>query len=134
MKKLTKYFAQKQKILFLTDSLGAFTTAFVLFVIVPRYHQYFGMPTTIATYLSAIAVLLCVYSAACYLFVTRAFTPYIRFIGIANLLYCAVTFGLLIKYYPSLTIIGKTYFLSEIAIICALSYTELTVATNKQDN
>ncbi len=129
MKKLTEYFAQKQKTLFLTDSIGAFTTAFVLFVLVPRFNEYFGMPTTIATYLSIIAVLLCVYSAACYLFVSRGFSPFIRFIGIANLLYCAVTFGLLIKYNPSLTIIGKTYFLSEIAIICALSYTELNVAT-----
>jgi hypothetical protein len=38
MKKLIKHFAEKQKTLFLIDSLGAFMTAFFLFVIMQQFN------------------------------------------------------------------------------------------------
>jgi len=134
MIKLIKYFTEKQNTLFLIDSIGALMTAFFLFVIVLRLNEYFEMPQREATYLAAIAVVFSIYSAACYFFLRGGFTPFIRFIGIANLVYCAFTIGLLIKYYPTLTIIGKLYFLIEIVIICALSYVELNVATSNKVN
>lgn len=132
MNKLIKYFAEKQKALFLIDSIGAFTTAFFLFVIMRQFNEYFGMPKTILTYLSAIAISFCMYSTVCFLFLKARWTPFIRLIGIANLLYCVLTTGLLIKYYPSLTIIGMIYFWGEIVIICGLSYIELNVATSNK--
>jgi hypothetical protein len=133
MKKLIKHFTEKQKTLFLIDSIGAFMTAFSLFVIVRQFNEYFGMPKKELTYLSEIAVCLCIYSAACFLFLKGGLTPFIRFIGIANLIYCALTLGLLIKYYPLLTILGTTYFLIEIVIISGLSYVELNVAARNDE-
>jgi hypothetical protein len=133
MKKLIKHFTEKQKTLFLIDSTGAFMTAFFLFVIVRQFDEYFGMPKKELTYLSVTAVCFCIYSAACFLFLKGGFTPFIRFIGIANLIYCALTIGLLIKYYSLLTIIGTIYFLIEIVIICGLSYVELNVATRNKE-
>jgi len=133
MKKLIKHFTENQKTLFLIDSIGAFMTAFSLFVIVRQLNEYFGMPKNELTYLSIIAVCFCIYSAACFLFLKGGLTPFIRFIGIANLIYCALTIGLLIKYNPLLTIIGTTYFLIEIVIICGLSYVELNVATRNKE-
>jgi hypothetical protein len=103
-------------------------TAFFLFVIMRQFNEYFGMPKTELTYLSAIAICFCFYSTACFLFLKGRWTPFIRLIGIANLLYCVLSIGLLIKYYPSLTIIGTTYFLIEIVIVFGLSYIELNVA------
>ncbi|MCF8449079.1 MAG: hypothetical protein K9G49_04325 [Taibaiella sp.] len=133
MKKLIKHFTEKQKTLFLIDSIGAFTTAFLLFVIVRQFNEYFEMPKIEVAYLSAIAVFFSIYSAACYLFLRGGWTPFIRFIGVANLIYCALTIGLLIKYYHILTIMGIAYFLIEIVIICGLSYVELNVAAvNKE--
>ena len=44
MKKLIKHFTENQKTLFLIDSIGAFMTAFSLFVIVRQLNEYFGMP------------------------------------------------------------------------------------------
>lgn len=129
MNKLIAHFSQKQKSLFLVDSLGAFVTAAFLFVIVHHFNEYFGMPGKETAWLSAIAVAFSCYSAACYLFLKAVPTPFFRFIGIANLAYCALTIGLLVKYHASLTIIGIAYFLMEILIICALSYVELNVAT-----
>lgn len=133
MKKLIKHFTEKQKTLFLIDSIGAFMTVFFLFVIMLQFNEYFGMPKKELTYLSVIAVCFCIYSAACFLFLKGGLTPFIRFIGIANLIYCALTIGLLIKYHSLLTIIGITCFLIEIVIICGLSYVELNVAAKNNE-
>ena len=127
--KLINHLSKKQKTLFLIDSLGAILTAFFLFVIMRLFNEYFGMPKTALTYLSVIAICFCIYSTACFLFLKRHWAPFIRFIGFANLLYCMLTIGLLIKHYSLLTIIGTAYFLIEILIICGLSYVEFNVAT-----
>lgn len=127
--KLINYLTKKQKTIFLIDSLGAISTAFFLFVIMRQFNDYFGMPKTVLTYLSVIAICFCIYSTACFIFLKKHWTPFIRIIGTANLLYCALTIGLLIKYYPLLTIIGVVYFLVEIVIICCLSYIEFNAAT-----
>ena len=124
----------KPKRLFLIDSLGAMLTSFFLFVVLIDFDEYFGMPKTILTYLSAIAACFCIYSTACFFFLKEYWTPFIRGISIANLFYCILTMGLLIIYYPLLTIIGITYFLVEIAIICGLVYIELNVATAIKKN
>ena len=127
--KLINHLIEKPKTLFLIDSLGAIVTGFILFVIMRQLIEYIGMPKIVLTYLSFIAIFFCIYSTACFLFLKERWTPFIRLIGIANLLYCALTIGLLIKYYSLLTIIGTIYFLIEIVIICGLSYIELNVAT-----
>lgn len=133
LKKLIIYFSEKQKTLFLIDSIGAFITAFILFVIVRPLNEYFGMPIKELTYLSVIAIVFCIYSATCFLFLKNSFTTFIKFIGIANIMYCALTIGLMIKYHPFLTIIGTSYFLVEIVIICGLSYVELTVSARSKE-
>ena len=127
--KLINHLIEKPKTLFLIDSLGAVLTGFILFVIMRQLNEYIGMPKTVLTYLSFIAICFCIYSTACFLFLKERWTPFIRLIGVANLLYCALTVGLLIKYHSLLTIIGTICFLIEIVIICGLSYLELNVAT-----
>jgi hypothetical protein len=134
MNKIINHFTDKQKTLFLIDSIGAFMTAFFLFVIAQKFNAAFGMPKKELTCLSLIAACFCMYSAACFLFLKGGFTPFIRLIAVANLLYCAWTFVLLIKYHPLLTIIGTSYFLIEIVIICVLVYIELNVATGIKEN
>ena len=127
--KLINHLIEKPKTLFLIDSLGAILTVLILFVIMRQLNEYIGMPIIVLTYLSIIAICFCIYSTACFLFLKERWTPFIRLIGVANLLYCALTIGLLIKHYSLLTIIGIIYFLIEIVIICGLSYVELNVAT-----
>jgi len=128
IEELIDQLSKKPKTLFLIDSLGAFFTSFFLFVVMRNLNQYFGMSTTAITYLAITASLFCIYSATCFLFLKERWTLYIKIIGIANLLYCGLTIGLMITYYSSLTILGTTYFLLEILIICRLSYVELKVA------
>jgi cation transport ATPase len=122
------YLAGKPNILFLIDGLGAMLTAVCLMLVLRNFNEYFGMPKTILTWLSCIAACFCIYSIACYFFLTNYWTPFINGIMFANLLYCVVTTGLLIIYYPQLKIIGAAYFLLEIALIFGLVYLELNVA------
>ena len=127
--KLINYLIKKPRTLFLIDSLGAILTGFILFVIMRQFNEYIGMPKIVLTYLSFMAICFCIYSAACFLFLKERWTPFVRLIGVANLLYCALTIGLLIKYCSLLTTIGIVYFLIEIVIIFLLTYVELNVAT-----
>ncbi|WP_228446765.1 hypothetical protein [Chryseobacterium sp. 3008163] len=113
------------------DSLGAFFTAFFLFVVMRNLTHYFGMPETVLTYLSVVASIFCIYSAVCFFFLKEYWTIFIRIIAVANFLYCVVTLGLLIKYYSFLTILGTTYFLTEIINIALLGFVELKVARSR---
>jgi hypothetical protein len=132
--KLISHLSEQRKTLFLIDSLGAFSTAFFLFVITRRLNEYFGMPKIVLTYLSAIACCFCIYSTVCFIFIKgRTAISFIKIIGIANLLYCTLIIGLLIKYFPLLTIVGITYFVIEILVIYMLSYVELSVVARSKE-
>jgi hypothetical protein len=128
---LINHLSEKPKILFLIDSVGAFLTAFFLFVVMRSLNVYFGMPKIVLTYLSAIAGFFCIYSFSCFLFLKERWTLFIKIIAVANFLYCFVTLGLLIKYYSFLTILGTTYFLTEIIVIALLGFVELKVARSR---
>ena len=128
IQKLINHFTEKQKTLFLIDGIGAIVTALSLFVIAQRFNDYFGMPKNTLTYLSVIAVSFCIYSISCSVSLKRNFTPFIRVIAFANIVYCVLIFGLIMNNYSILTLIGKTYFLIETLIIGFLSYIELSVA------
>ena len=134
LRKIIHQLAEKPKMLFLVDSLGAMLTAFLLFVVLRNFNEYFGMPKTILTYLSMIAAIFCIYSTACFLFLKDDWAPFIKAITIANLLYCILTIGLVIINFPVLTIIGIAYFLVEIAILCGLVYIEFKAATVIKQN
>lgn len=134
VRKTINQLARKPRKLFLIDGLGAILTVFFLFVVLRNFNKYFGMPKNILTYLSITGTLFFIYSIICFFFLKKHWTPFIIAIGIANILYSILTIGLLIIYSPMLTIIGITYFLIEIAIICGLVYIEFNVATTIWQN
>ncbi|NRF37511.1 hypothetical protein [Pedobacter foliorum] len=126
--------AIKPRKLFMIDSFGAILTAFFLFVVLRNFDEYFGMPKSVLTYLSITGTLFFIYSASCFFFLKSHWTPFIIAVSIANLLYSILTMGLLIIYSPMLTVVGITYFLMEIAIVCGLAYIELNVAIAIKQN
>ncbi len=129
---IIKYFSGKPKILFLIDGFGALLTASLLFFVLRNFNEYFGMPKTILTYLSAIAACFFIYSICCYLFLKGFRTIFIKAIGIANLLYCVLTMGLVIAYYSRFTVLGITYFTLEVMLVCVLVYIEFKVASTRE--
>lgn len=110
---------------FLIDGAGAFITAVILFLILRPLDQYIGMPGNVLTMLSIIALTFCIYSLSCYFIVKKMWKPLLKAISIGNVVYCCFTLGLIVHYYPQLTILGLTYFLLEIAVICLLVYFEM---------
>jgi hypothetical protein len=122
------YFSREPRKLFLIDGLGAALTTFSLFFVLRHYHDYFGMPANILTYLSAIGLLYFAYSMSCYFLLKDYWAPFIRIIGICNFLYCILTITFLHTHYNNLTRIGLAYFLAEILTIMLIVYIELRVA------
>ena len=127
MKKLINKLILNPKRLFLIDSFGAFVTAFFMFAILRTFNEYFGMPKLTLDFLSIIALAFSVYSFCCFFLVSNNWHPFLRTISIANILYCCLTLGLVIYYYPLLTILGVTYFLIEIIIVVVLVFFEINV-------
>jgi hypothetical protein len=127
IKKLIAHFSKKHKSLFLVDSIGAFVTATLLFVVALDNNSYFGIPEKELTYLSALAAIFCTYSALCFIFLKGSTKIFFRLIGWSNLFYCVFTIGIMIKHHTSLRVFGIGYFLIEILVICLLSYVELNV-------
>lgn len=124
-----KYFTQTPRTLFLLDGGGAALTTFFLFFVLRPYSHYFGMPTSILTSLAVIGLTLCAFSSTCFLLLKRNWTPFLRIMSCANLIYCAFTIGAITIYFNNLTTLGWTYFLVEITLIVILVYIELRIAT-----
>lgn len=125
---LITYLTQKPQLLFLIDSLGALLTTVSLFVVGLYFNEYVGLPQTTFTYLSLIAFSFCIYSATCFFFLKDNWVPFIWAISIANFLYCILTALIVLTNLSTLPIIGITYFLIEIIIVCTVVYVELKVA------
>jgi peptidoglycan/LPS O-acetylase OafA/YrhL len=121
------------KKLFLTDSLGALLTAFLLMTLLVTFNEQFGMPLNILYVLATVACAFALYSMCCYLFVGNKWKQSLRFIAIANLLYCCATMILVIYFYQSLTPLGVIYFAAEIVVISLLVMIEFkTISYNKE--
>lgn len=124
----------KPKNIFLVDGLGALLTALLLFLILRPFNNHFGMPKITLIYLSIIALIFAFYSITCFFLLIENWKPFLKIISIANLLYCALTFVLLIRYHQSITILGVAYFSGEILVICGLTFLELKICRKNQKN
>ncbi|NBA86637.1 hypothetical protein GVN16_12760 [Emticicia sp. CRIBPO] len=118
---------------FLTDSLGAALTSFLLSMILSRFENEFGMPKAVLFNLSLVAGIYAVYSICCCFFVQGNWRLFLRIIVIANLLYACSTVGLVIYFYKSLTVLGITYFLLELLVIGILISVEMKALSYGQD-
>lgn len=129
--KFIRQLTLKPKTIFLVDSLGALVTVFLLFGILRTFNEYIGMSQTTLTYLALIALFFCLYSTTCFFLLKINWRPFLRIIIIANLFYCLLTMSLVISYHQSITVIGITYFLTEIIIVLGLVFVELSVLNGR---
>lgn len=121
---ILRYFAQRPSLLFLTDSVGAFMTCFMLLGVLPNLEDHFAMPAPILTLLGIIAAAFFIYSGICFFLVKHSWGKYLSIIMVANILYCCLTVTILILYYPSLTYLDISYFVGEIIIVSLLVFIE----------
>lgn len=119
------------KKLFLLDGLGALFSAVMLGVVLTQFEGVFGMPQHVLYLLSFIACILCTYSLFCYGINVENHRFYLTIIGIANLLYCGLSLGFILYFYPKLTVLGLVYFILEKIIVIVLAFIELKTARRK---
>lgn len=129
MKQLTGLisFQSKPQQIFLVDATGALITSGLLFLIYFRFAEVFGVPREIFLYLSVIAFLYSIYSFSCHLIKPINGWFFLRWIIFANIFYCCLTITVMIIFRNQLTLVGMSYFLIEIMVICALVLVEIKI-------
>jgi hypothetical protein len=113
--------------IFLIDSIGAFLTAILIGLVLTHFQEYIGMPFEILFAMAGIALVFCIYSLSCYLFLNKNWKAFLGAIAIANSLYCVLTTILIIKYFDQLTAFGILYFIGEIVLVLVLVYFEFLI-------
>ena len=107
--------------IFLVDGIGALITASLLFFVVAPNGSFFGTPETIVHYFALVALVFAVHSLACAPWAKKKSRFLLRIIAIANTLYCAATFSMLISFREQISLWGWIYFLLEILIVLSLA-------------
>jgi len=130
---LAQLIKNPRKIL-LIDAIGAFITASILFIVAKKYQVYFGLPQLTLTFLSYTALVIFSYSLGSFLFIKKISKTIMQLLMTINLLYCGLTFGLVIYLYSEITFFGITYFVAEIVIILLLVTIERIVTKTIHQN
>lgn len=123
--KLVQTLTSQPRYVFLLDGLGALFSALLLVILIAPLENIFGMPPSIAYNLSYPAFGFMVYSLGCFFLNPKSWKPFMRLIALANLLYCCLTFTLVVIDFSLLTKLGVAYFLGEIGIVFAVIGIEL---------
>lgn len=121
----------KSKNIFLLDSFGALLTSILLYYIFRNFNDYFGLSKDIFELLSIIAFIFFAYSISCYFLVKQNWKSFLKIICAANILYCLLTFGIILYNYETISIYGTIYFLAEIAVIIGLVTLEIKIIKSK---
>jgi hypothetical protein len=108
------------RFLFLVDSIGALTTAVLVYFLVGRFPEFFGFPIGPIILLAVIAGCFCLYSFSCYVWVRHDFKRFFKLIIWANASYCVLTLVILFLYRSTVTMYSIIYFSMEILIICVV--------------
>ena len=125
--------AKHPRMLFLVDGLGALLSAFLLGVVLPKFEDVFGIPSSVLYILAVIPIFFALYDLYCYLKRDNKSGIYLRIIAILNLLYCCVSLGLIIACAKTITTIGWCYIIIEIVIVGLLAIFEYMIGRKVKD-
>ncbi len=107
----------KPKTIFLIDGLGAILSAFLLGVVLIHYQELIGMPEKVLYFLAFIPCLFIIYSFSCFFFLRDNWRSFLKYIALANFLYCILSIAMMMVHRDSLTTLGYTYFVIEIIVV-----------------
>ncbi|NOU33461.1 MAG: hypothetical protein HOO96_36660 [Polyangiaceae bacterium] len=115
---------------FLLDGCGALLTGgLLMFVLVPL-ERHFGVPAEVLRPLAFAAGVFALYSLGCFAGFSRIaarYRPFLGAIALANSVYCATTWAILMAHRDRVTSLGVAYFAVESAIVALV--VALEVAT-----
>lgn len=127
MRLLHQWISNTRKV-FLLDAVGACLTALTSAGILIPFQKAFGMPRFVLEIASVVAGLFALYSFLCYLLVKRNRHSFLKAIAVMNSLYCFFIAIFTIHYLEKLTILGKCYFVLELAVLIGLITLEIKTA------
>jgi hypothetical protein len=114
--------------LFMVDAIGALLSSLLLFAIAKKFSLSFGLSESVLLKLSFVALLMAFYSILCYIGIKHSWKSFLISISVINLVYCAITFLVLVYHWPEITALGIAYLSVEIMVILFLSYFEFSTA------
>lgn len=112
--------------IFLLDGVGAVATAILNGLVLPLLAEKMGLEVWVFRALGGLAFLYAIYSLSCFALVKKIQPVLILFVIVLNLAYCSLT-GLILLWEPDLTILGRLYFVGEMAVILAVVVIEARV-------
>ena len=114
------------KKLFLIDGFGAILSAFLLGVVLVKFEEIFGIPTSVLYFLATIPIFFVIYDVFCYQKHLKI-GILLKGIAVLNILYCCISIGLISCHFSSITILGWTYIIVEIILVSFLAMIEFRV-------
>ena len=114
------------KKLFLIDGFGAILSAFLLGVVLVKFEEIFGIPTSVLYFLATIPIFFVIYDVFCYQQQLKI-GLLLKGIAVLNILYCCISIGLISYHFSSITILGWTYIIVEIILVSFLAMIEFRV-------
>ncbi len=119
------------KQLFLLDAIGAVLSAFFLGVVLVKLESHIGMPRKVLYGLALPACFFAIYSFFCYFRIKKNWKPFLIGIAILNSIYCIISIVTVYFHYQTLTKLGLTYFILELAIVLIVIIIEFKTALKK---
>ena len=114
------------KKLFLIEGYGAILSAFLLGVVLVKFEEIFGIPTSVLYFLATIPIFFVIYDVFCYQKHLKI-GLLLKGIAVLNILYCCISIGLISYHFSSITILGWTYIIVEIILVSFLAMIEFRV-------
>jgi hypothetical protein len=114
--------------LFMVDAIGALLSSLLLFAIAKKFSLSFGLSESVLLKLSFVALLMAFYSILCYIGIKHRWKSFLISISVINLVYCVITFLVLVNHWPEITPLGIGYLSAEIMVILLLAFFEFSTA------
>ena len=114
------------KKLFLIDAFGAILSAFLLGVVLVKFEEIFGIPTSVLYFLATIPILFVIYDVFCYQKHLKI-GLLLKGVAVLNILYCCISIGLISYHFSTITILGWTYIIVESILVSCLAMIEFRV-------
>lgn len=117
----------------LLDACAALVTAFTHAVLLREVLPFTGMPAEALSILAVLAAGFATYSVCCWTLAVRAFVTVatagrlLRVIALANFMFVALSFVLVVVYWAEVTMLGVGYFVAEAVVVVLLARREWRV-------
>ena len=127
-KKFIGWASTKAAKLFLVDGIGALISAFFLGVVLVRFQEIVGIPTSTLYFLAIFPCIFFLYDLFSFLFVNKKIPEFLHGIAEANLMYCGLSLAIGIYHRATITAWGWSYLLVEVGIIVLLASLQIHIA------